>query len=179
MALTVGTDTYLTLADANTYFASRLAAAAWDNASDADKEKALKQACRHIEALDPAGWHGDIVDIEQALAWPRYNVPQRKAGGVVDLTYGVYYDSTEYPPPLTDAQCEEALELLKEAAHAPTLAAERHRAMGVTEIDTGKGRGVKYGAAPRRYGGSLHSAQAWHLLQPLRRVSAEAVRGLG
>ena len=48
MSLTVGTDTWVTLSEANTYFASHIAADPWDALSDANKEKYLKTAYRWI-----------------------------------------------------------------------------------------------------------------------------------
>lgn len=51
MTLIVGTNTYLTLEEANTYFESRLYNTAWLNASAEDKEKALIMACRKIKSI--------------------------------------------------------------------------------------------------------------------------------
>ena len=59
---------YVTLAEANAYFQDRLDVAAWDNANDTDKSKALVTATR---ILDTQPWVGYTTDDTQALAWPR------------------------------------------------------------------------------------------------------------
>jgi hypothetical protein len=48
MAITVGTDSWVTLAEADTYFESRIQTDPWDALSDANKEKYLKTAYRWI-----------------------------------------------------------------------------------------------------------------------------------
>ena len=48
MLLTVGTDTWATLAEADSYFGSHIASSPWDALSDNDKEKYLKTAYRWI-----------------------------------------------------------------------------------------------------------------------------------
>ena len=66
-------DSFTSLADANTYMGARLYTTEWDTASDTNKEKALKQAT--VE-LDRMNWKGDVVDTAtpQALRWPRSSV---------------------------------------------------------------------------------------------------------
>ena len=182
----VGTNSYISTADAAAFFATRLQSDAWDDASTADKEKALIQACRNIEALDPAGWHGSPIGTVGSsaapLQWPRYSVPDRRQSGTASgLNYlgtgAGYYDADDYPPLLTQAQCEEALELLKEAADAGSLTAERHRARGITRYAPGRGS-IDYGENPVRFGGKLHAEAAWRLLADLRRSTAAGVSGL-
>lgn len=48
MAITVGTDSWITLAEANIYFDSHIASSPWDALSDNDKEKYIKTAYRWI-----------------------------------------------------------------------------------------------------------------------------------
>lgn len=62
------TDYYGTVAGGNAYFAERLRSTAWTDASDLDKEKALKMATRAIENLNFAG---DKHDENQPLEFPR------------------------------------------------------------------------------------------------------------
>jgi hypothetical protein len=69
MALVKGTNSYADLTDANTYFADRLDVAAWEAASDAEKEKALVTA---TVMLDEMNWTGTVVSDTQVLAFPRY-----------------------------------------------------------------------------------------------------------
>lgn len=176
MTLIVGTNSYLSLADAEAYFAARLRATAWASASDADKETALLQACRAIESLVP-NWEGAPTVTGQALQWPRMEVPNRRTGG---RTSGwpydgyAYYDMTAMPQPLTDAQCEEALELLARAQDLDMDDAERDRARGVVKTSIAKAS-VEYGNVTV-YGGVLVSAQAWQCLRPLRRTTPAQVR---
>jgi hypothetical protein len=67
---------YTTIAEASTYFESRLRTDAWDNAEDVDREKALAMATQSIDRLN---FHGSKSDDEQELQFPRYTdsvVPQ-------------------------------------------------------------------------------------------------------
>lgn len=70
--LTVGTNTYVTLATADAHFAARLHADTWDAASDDDKTKALIMSAllldRHIV------WLGAKADTDQAMEWPRIGI---------------------------------------------------------------------------------------------------------
>lgn len=74
MALTVGTDSYISLADAETYAAAHFIgsdATAWDAASDTDKEAALRQATQYVDAKFRDRFLGYIQSTTQALEWPR------------------------------------------------------------------------------------------------------------
>jgi len=82
---------YVSLAEANEYFSSRLHADAWAEASDADKEKALAMATK---AIDRQPLKGRQTDPAQTLAFPRH-------------------PDTEVPVAVKDACCEEALALLE------------------------------------------------------------------
>ena len=68
MAVTVGTNSYVSLAEADEYFASRLDVAAWTEATSELRESALVTAAM---ALEQYTWVGVIADPVQALAWPR------------------------------------------------------------------------------------------------------------
>jgi hypothetical protein len=48
MSITVGTDSWVTLAEANTYFESHIGSAPWDALTENEKEKYLKSAYRWI-----------------------------------------------------------------------------------------------------------------------------------
>lgn len=97
MALTVGTNTYITVDDANTYFGDRLYVDEWTGATDSDKSKALLMARRN---LDQQGYIGCLADSDQPLQWPRKNIPN--------------VDSDTVPQAIIDAQCELALAFLRE-----------------------------------------------------------------
>jgi hypothetical protein len=82
---------YVSLAEANEYFSSRLHADAWAEVSDADKGKALAMATREIDRQPLAG--RKTTD-NQALAFPRY-------------------PDSEVPEAVKEACCEIALALLE------------------------------------------------------------------
>jgi len=68
-----GANTYISLAGAETYFESRLNASVWDGETDDNKNRALVQATRALDANNR--WKGTRVDpTVQALEWPRDNI---------------------------------------------------------------------------------------------------------
>lgn len=67
MALPTAT-TYLSEADADTYFASSFNAATWTALTNAEKTVALKEATRWLETLC---WKGKKCSDTQPLQWPR------------------------------------------------------------------------------------------------------------
>lgn len=89
-------DSYVTVEEANAFFAATLNSDAWDEADDTKKEKALKMATRQIDRLPFAGRK---LDINQSLEFPRTttNLP---------FTDGI-------PDAITYATCEQALFLLQ------------------------------------------------------------------
>jgi hypothetical protein len=89
--ITVGENSYIDIEEANEYFAGRLHAERWGETSDADKEKALRQATK---AIDRMPLIGRKAVSEQALAFPRH--PEIKI-----------------PEAVKAACCEEALALLE------------------------------------------------------------------
>jgi hypothetical protein len=160
-------NSYVTLVEAEAYFAARLRGEAWTVASSADKEKALLTACRHIEAgrirvhRRPYGYPGEPPDAmgrpwdplalsnsDQALSFPR----QRDKDN--DGHYAI-------PKRVKDAQCEEALAMLARGAEQ-----ERRRALqaaGVTSFSV-DGLSESYGAPTAAL--PLESAEARALLAP-------------
>lgn len=81
---------YTTIADADTYFTTRLNSDAWDDATDAEQTAALTMASKAIDQLNFAG---DVTDSDQEHQFPR--------GG-----------DEEIPQDVKDACCELALSLL-------------------------------------------------------------------
>tara|TARA_R100001440_G_C2481974_1_gene113535 strand:- start:57 stop:587 length:531 start_codon:yes stop_codon:yes gene_type:complete len=63
-------NSYVTLAEANTYFETVPDSTTWDNKSDDQKNRALISATRWIDTLN---FLGDRCDDGQALKWPRNN----------------------------------------------------------------------------------------------------------
>ena len=81
---------YCTIAIGQTYFDERLNTDAWDDATDADKNKALLMSTKRIERLN---FLGVKYDDNQDLEFPRD-------------------DDTDVPAAIIYACCEEALALL-------------------------------------------------------------------
>lgn len=69
MAITVGTDTYGTVAEADTYFAARFGFDKWIPLTELEKEKYLVSAAQQEDVL--CLWYGEKSDEDQLLAFPR------------------------------------------------------------------------------------------------------------
>jgi hypothetical protein len=94
-------DSYITVADADTYHGNNLNVTDWTGASTADKEKALKMSTRLMdERID---WIGEKNTDTQALRYPR-------AGVTTPDGYSV--ETTELPTPITNACAEFAKYLI-------------------------------------------------------------------
>ena len=63
-------NSYVTLAEADSYFETVPDSTTWDNKTDDQKNRALISATRWI---DNHVFYGDRCDVEQALSWPRNN----------------------------------------------------------------------------------------------------------
>jgi hypothetical protein len=99
MALPTATS-YLSVADADAYFAASFNNAAWTALTQAEKEIALQEATRWLETLC---YGGDKCDAAQPLKWPRCNIE----------CCGVTADCGSIPPALVQATAELALALHK------------------------------------------------------------------
>ena len=98
-----GSNSYITVEAAETYFLSRLHADAWDAADgDDDKASALIMATARLDA-EP--YYGCRVTSTQSLVWPRYGATDRN---------GNLISSTTIPELLQDATCELALTILQD-----------------------------------------------------------------
>jgi hypothetical protein len=103
MALVKGTNSYVTVAEADTYFGDRLNASVWDLADDTTKAQALITATR---LLDDMSWSGTAISESQALSFPRsgsYFDP--KVGGVISF-------GSSTPSRVSTANYELALHLM-------------------------------------------------------------------
>lgn len=98
-------NSFADVAYATAYFANNPYATKWQFAQSFEKENALITAAMEMEKLD---YLGSRVDSTQALKWPRAYV--RKVD--VPLGGSAYYENTEIPRQIKDAQCEWALALL-------------------------------------------------------------------
>lgn len=68
MALSKGVNSYVTVAEADDYFADRLDVAAWTAADPTQKSQALVTATNVLEELP---WTGTVMSASQSLAFPR------------------------------------------------------------------------------------------------------------
>jgi hypothetical protein len=106
---TVGASTansFVTVAEGDTYCDARLNASSWTDAADDDKARAVIEATRWLSARL---WQGERASSTQALSWPRFWAPNP------DFSFGanLYFDSTIVPQRVKDATCELALQFLK------------------------------------------------------------------
>lgn len=103
MTVTVGTDVYLSVEDADAYWAAR-SNDTWSTATTAQKEKALLEATQYIDgAYSFIGIHKN----NNLLAWPRFDVTISKGNFA-----GQSYNSDTIPPQIETACAELAIEAL-------------------------------------------------------------------
>jgi hypothetical protein len=111
MAITVGTDTYVTLAEANSYFTTHLnGATPWASATTDQREQALRQATKDIDARQ---YKGVVTVTGQALEFPRNGIADRRGETVT---------ATTVPDAVKLAQYEQAFHVL-DSHDAPNVAA--------------------------------------------------------
>ena len=129
MALVVGTNSYVTVAEAAAYVSDRIDTEMWDTATPEDQARALVTATR---LLDVKAYVGQMAVATQALAWPRVNAVfhDPKFGGVVQ------FPSTLVPERLKRAVIEQALHILSNENLLETKALEFERIkVGPIEIE--------------------------------------------
>lgn len=96
-------ESYLSVADADTYNLKHSANVAWIAAVTADKERALRRATQYLDLQYLTDYVGERTTNTQALAWPRVDV--------VDPD-GYQYNVNVLPVPLLNATAEAALRFL-------------------------------------------------------------------
>jgi hypothetical protein len=148
MAITVGTDSFLSVGDADSYMAARLYSTTWSGATTSDKERALRMA---TSMLCREKWQGSITSQNQLLSWPRQ--------GAIDAE-GRAIASTVIPQPVRDATAELALALLGENL------TENDGNRGVRAVTAGSVKVEYAGAAPVRRLPDLVQAIIAPLLTP-------------
>lgn len=105
MTITVGVDTYVTVAESNTFLAQSIRAfSVWSGIDDETKEAALVSATRELQILR---WVGTITSIAQALAWPRTGAVDRE---------GTPIDSSTVPQDVKNAQMDWAFVLSQDSS---------------------------------------------------------------
>lgn len=105
MALQQGTNCYVSLLEAESYFDTRIDSGAWVNADDEDKESALVTATLIV---DENQFIGVAVSSEQSLGWPRTGATTFDT----KLNLTVTYSDSEIPKRLKLAVFEQAYHLL-------------------------------------------------------------------
>jgi len=126
MALVVGQNSYISVADADVYFSERLNTTPWQNADNTTKEAALIQATTMIDAY--FNFYGEKTDPAQPLDWPRKGV----------YLDGVELDNNTIPAQVEKATCEQALYLLSvDSTFQPgvTLKGFKKAKLGEMEIE--------------------------------------------
>ncbi len=128
LVATVGSasaNSFVTVAECDTYCDARLNASAWTDETDDDQKiRALIGATQELSSR--AGWIGDRASSTQALAWPRINAENPDSA----WPGHTWYRTTEIPQRVKDATCELALQSLilgttDLAAADPTLNVRR------------------------------------------------------
>lgn len=131
-------NSYISVADATTYFGNRLDSADWVAASADDKAASLITSTSWLETLE---YYGERSSTTQALKWPRTDAE----------CDGIEADATFIPRDIKTATCEVALALLRN----PTMLRSVVTAPGsYDEVELGELR-VKY-----REQGSMESMQS-------------------
>lgn len=100
-------NSYITVADADAYFATRPFSDDWTVLLTAVKESALISATTRLDTYD---YVGIVVTSTQALKWPR----QLDTTGALIRNYAVNI----IPPPIQKATCEAALALMQSGGAA-------------------------------------------------------------
>lgn len=157
MAITVGTDTFISVADADTYFGTRLYSTTWTGATTADKERALRMA---TAILNRERWAGGITSANQLLAWPR--------SGAIDQE-GRAVSPTAIPTAVRDATCELAMALLIDDL------TQNDGNAGVKTVQAGSVRIEYNGQAPARRLPDMVTAIIRPLLSPPGGASTTSV----
>jgi len=111
MALTIvatagsaSANSFITLAECETYMEGRGNKALWTAAADSDKNIALVEATRELDLLTYTGYRTDDT---QALSWPRQWAVDP------DNPTDQYFDTDEIPTRLKNAQAELAFQFIK------------------------------------------------------------------
>ena len=111
MALAKGTNSYVTVTEADDYFEDRIGASQWDSASNDTQDQALVTAW---EILDRQTYAGYVSDADQPMAWPRTATVYDARTGRNVSTSATLVGTGEYAPlTIKKAQYELALHFVK------------------------------------------------------------------
>lgn len=118
-------NSYASVAECDDYHASRLRSTDWTNATNGDKQKALAQASRTLDA--EFRFKGFKANDSQAMQWPRVLARDRNLSGYIvtpntaGATLTEYFNDTVIPKELREATCELARLLLVTDRTDPAL----------------------------------------------------------
>lgn len=101
-------ESYISVADATAYFAARGNAEWAAVAGDTVREQLLRKATDYMVAKYSGAWAGQRVTVEQALDWPRLNVPRVDIAGGYG-PYPIYWDDNVVPEQVKRACAELAV----------------------------------------------------------------------
>ena len=136
VTITVGTNSYITLADANTYFGTRLFSDSWNNSTESNKSLAILSATKKIDRLVMRG----VKSIStQSLAFPRAIYSDYYTNDLPNLSLrinGNYNVETSVSQRVIDACCEEAMAML--AVDASGKQRQELQNQGVTSFSMSK-----------------------------------------
>lgn len=130
-------NSYISLSDAQAYFAARLWSSGFTGATTDNQSLAILTATKVIDQL--VKFYGFKKTDAQALQWPRYRVPDPDIGGNFGYGVGVppisgpWIADNVIPKKLKDCVCELAIVLLK----SDRTAEPGQR--GINKVSLGKG----------------------------------------
>lgn len=146
MALTVGTDTYISITDATAYLTANYLSTdakliAWNALTDGNKEVLLRKATKVIDQQPVAGFK---VQASQALAFPRYvytDVGIRNINALYNVFEGgEWYQQTAVPDAVKYAQCEIAIDAINPSTRA-TMQREGVKSFSLGSLSESYGSG--------------------------------------
>lgn len=143
-------NSYASVAEGDDYHASRLRSTDWTNASNSDKQKALAQASRVIDA--EVRFRGYKANYAQAMQWPRILARDSNLYGAVVAAntagdvFSEYFNATTIPKELREATCELARLLLASDRTDPALT----DGDGIKRLDIYQGIEIEFNPADRK-----------------------------
>jgi hypothetical protein len=156
---------YVQVADADEYFATRTPSSEWDALEDSEKAVALQTATKHIDRMPLRGTRyeaeyiedGEQTDYDDDGLIQTLEFPRVIDGITCDWDYGT--ELPIVPQRVKDACCEEALAIVK-WGNSSRLAL---RQQGVTQMQLGAGSGLSESYSGR--GRGLLSSEAIEIMR--------------
>jgi hypothetical protein len=156
-------NSFVTLAEADTYMEARLNSTLWDAASDDSCNRALVEATRELSDLN--GWKGTRVTESQSLSWPRdYAIDP-------DNPNDFYYENSVIPQRVKDATMELAFQFINSGT---TDIASLDSSLNVIEktVDV---LTTRYAEPHQRAQGLKRFPRVWRRIAPLLESSGSQI----